>query len=150
MGKRSGRSSGFNDPGWVRDSRGVISGYAKDGIFAGADIPYLERVLWTHEVNTEHNYKLTFRCTRCGSESPHWVKSDNYSTYKNSFFCKKAHWLGAPYDHLDCGLGCSRVSFLELAARAILKMFTGRPIFGYMIVSKEEQGPTYVGAGRQK
>ncbi len=144
MRKRSGHSSVFNDPGWVHDSRGVISGYAKHGVSAGSDVPYLQRALWTHEINTEHNYKLTFRCTRCGGETTHWVKSDNYSTYENSFFCKKAHWLGAPYDHLDCGLGCSRANLFELAARAILKMFTGRAILGYMIVSKEEQGRAYL------
>ena len=90
----------------VHDSADVVSGYAGDGIFTGvADVPYVQRMLWTHTVNSKHDYKLTLQCTRCGNEVTRWAVSDNYSSYENTFFHQHRHWLVAPLDLVDSGLG---------------------------------------------
>ena len=135
----------------VHDSAGVVSGYAGGGIFTGVpDVPYVQRMLWTHTVNSKHDYKLTLRCTRCGNEVTRWAASDNYSSYENTFFCKHRHWLGAPLDHVDCGLGCSKPSLLGVLARAIGLPFTRQSLLGFMVVTNTEKVATYLEPGERR
>lgn len=98
----------------------------------------LEQILLTHGINNIHYLDITLECSRCGHRSTRPVKVDNYSTYESTLFCRRFHWMGAPYDHIDCLHGCSSVNPISLVWRLLQWFRFRRSIVGYATVIERE------------